>query len=302
MTVEMETNTEITKSLEDLYLNEDLRGLSDILGRSIVSAGYVCDLDHDGIATKSEGGAYKGLKNKLDWGIFQRLIAHADAIVTGADYLERVKSMGLENAQNVLNQFSEGPFKFLGDWRESKGIKRNPDIIVISRSLDVYVPPGLLEGGRKLTVFTTHSSSVSPKATDLRKLGVNVVDAGTADDAGVDGNKLYDYLNREMKYKVVEITTGPRVLEIFKGTGHLDVLYVDRVHKNIEAQPDNIVTIETSGKKLSEDEGLKKVRSINITGVELTDGSRENIDFETYVNAGLPESEKQEFLKRIKSI
>ena len=123
MNTEMNKRMEPAKEVEELYLNEDLQGMSESLDRMVMIADYVCDED-DGIAVKDAGGAYIGIKNALDWGLFQRLAAQADAIITGSDYLERVKKMGLSKAQNVLNQYSQGEFKFLGDWREEHGFSQ----------------------------------------------------------------------------------------------------------------------------------------------------------------------------------
>lgn len=313
MTMEIkEQNQGLTESLKELYLNEDLQGLAQAVGHTIVVGNYVCDRDHDAIATTDEGGAYKGLKNPLDWDIFQNANAHADAIVTGTDYLERVKTMGLGEAQNVLNQYSkDGQYAEIGDWREAHGLNRNPDIIVLSRSLDVYVPPGIMDQGRKMIIFTTHASANSEKATQLLRdnPGLIIVDAGTADDKGVDGGKMHKYLDEarsdetgEKLYNVVKIVTGPRALKVFMDAGKLDVLYVTRVNKNIPVEPEKMVTIIADGGTLAERKDLEKIRSIKAEGVTFNDGSINDENFETYIKANLNQGEKDEFLKRIKNL
>jgi len=296
MNTEMNKQVEPVKEIEEMYLNENLQGMSESLGRMLMIADYVCD-EGDGIAVKDAGGAYIGLKNSLDWGLFQRLAAQADAIITGSDYLERVKKMGLTKAQNVLNQYSQGEYKFLGDWREEHGLNRNPDVIVVSRGLDLDVPEGLIEGGRKFIIFTTHASSKSEKAEELGKAGATVIDAGTADDSGVDGSKMDEYLNDVAHYKVVKITTGPRALKIQLDAKKLDILYITRVHRAIPADSDNIVRILVDGGKVSERPDLILARMIKGPVAELGDGTRAPEDFETYINKDLPTVEKKIILE-----
>jgi riboflavin biosynthesis pyrimidine reductase len=225
------------------------------------------------------------------------LAAQADAIITGSDYLERVKKMGLSKAQNVLNQYSQGEYKFLGDWREEQGLKRNPDVIVVSRGLDLDVPEGLIEGDRKFIIFTTHASVKSDKAGELEKAGASVIDAGTTDDTGVDGVKMDEYLNDVAHYKVVKITTGPRALKIQLDAKKLDILYITRVHKEIPAEPDNIVRILVDGGKVSERPDLMLARMLKGPVAELGDGTRAPEDFETYINKDLPTVEKKIILQ-----
>ena len=296
MNTEMNKRMEPVKEVEELYLNEDLQGMSESLGRMVMIADYICD-EGDGIAVKDAGGAYIGLKNSLDWGLFQRLAAQADAIITGSDYLERVRKMGLSKAQNVLNQYSQGEFKYLGDWREEHKMNRNPDVIVVSRGLDLEVPEGLIDGGRKFIVFTTHASSKSEKARQLEKAGASVIDAGTEDDTGVDGAKMDEYLDEVANYKVVKITTGPRALKIQLDAKKLDILYITRVHKEIPSTPDNIVRILVDGGKVKDRPDLMLARMIKGPVVELGDGTRAPEDFETYVNRDLTAEEKKIILQ-----
>jgi riboflavin biosynthesis pyrimidine reductase len=296
MNTEMNKGVEPAKEIEEMYLNENLQGLSDSLGRMVMIGDYVCD-EGDGIAVKDAGGAYIGLKNALDWGLFQRLAAQADAIITGSDYLERVKKMGLGKAQNVLNQYSQGEFKFLGDWREEHGMRRNPDVIVVTRSLDLDIPEGLIEGERKFIVFTTHASSKSDKAKELRDAGALIIDAGTKDDAGVDGAKMDEYLDEVANYKVVKITTGPRALKIQLDAKKLDILYITRVHREIPADADNIVRILVDGGKVAERSDLMLARTVKGPVTDLGDGTRAPEDFETYINKNLPTVEKKIILQ-----
>ena len=131
----------------------------------------------------------------------------------------------------------------------------------------------------------------------MEKAGASVIDAGTDDDTGVDGAKMDEYLNDVVHYKVVKITTGPRALKIQLDAKKLDILYVTRVHREIPAEPDNIVRILFDGGKVSDRPDLMLARYIKGPVVELGDGTRAPEDFETYVNRDLTTEEKKIILQ-----
>ena len=238
--------------LEGLYLNQNLRGLAEKLGSPLVIANYVTDLDYI-IATKGKSGDFevaKELKNPNDWRLFQELTAQADVIITGAGYLNRFAKLG-EAAENVLTQFDEGgAFEELGEWRLQKGYKsRNPDIAVVSRSLDFSIPESLVKSGREIIIFTTDVSASSDAAIKLKAQGATIVAAGTD---GVDGKIMIDHLG-SAGYKVIKMTTGPRVLDILLKAGVLNRLYITRVNRNITYDdPSEVIRVLLSGGKVSE--------------------------------------------------
>jgi len=237
--------------LEGLYLSQGLRKIAERLGRPIVIANYVSD-KNDVIANQEPGGDFQvpvELKNSYDWRLFQELTAQADVIITGTGYLKRFAKMG-EKTQNVLTQFEPGgEYEELGNWRLKNGYKsRNPDIVVASRSLDFDIPKVLTDAGRKIIVFTTHEMAKSPKARELEEAGVRLVGAGSG---GVDGKLIIDFLGRE-GYKVIKMTTGPRILKILLDSRVLDRLYVTQVQKEIRAKPENVQRIRLDGGKVSE--------------------------------------------------
>jgi riboflavin biosynthesis pyrimidine reductase len=276
--------TEMEKSeklgVEGTYLSRNLREKAEKNGHWVV-ANYVCDED-DVIARKYENGGFQvasELKNGPDWRLFQELTAQADAIITGGAYLKRFAALG-EKAENVIDQFAEGgQFADLGRWREEHGLKRNPDIVVVSRSLDFDIPPAALEGGRRVLVFTTDSSAVSKKAEEYRNLGAEVFGAG---EVGVDGRKMIDYLTREAGYKVIKMTTGPRVLQILLDADALDELYITRVNRRIEAPESDVQRVLIGGGRLRTLPGFKYHHILHQEGVKVADGKIVSQDFGVY--------------------
>lgn len=273
------------KEVEGMYLNLNLQGLAEKLGRPLVIANYICD-KNDVIAKRGENGEFQvapELKNTSDWQLFQELTAQADAIITGAGYLKRFASLG-EKSQNVIDQFSEGgEFAGLGRWRVQNGLKRNPDIIIVSRSLDFEIPSPVFADGRKVMVFTTFDSSVSEKAKRYEKSGAVVIPAGKD---GVDGKVMFDYLNRNESYKVIKMTTGPRVLDILLSADILDELFITRVDRGIEADSADTQTI-LHNKKVDNLPGFRYEEMFRQGGVRASDGRVISQTFGVYKKANI---------------
>ncbi len=237
-------------SLEGMYLSHRLQELSKRIDRPIVVANYVTDIN-DVIAVEGIRGSPEELKNPSDWRLFQELTAQADAIITGASYMTEFEENG-ESVQNVLTQFDKGSsFEDLGEWREQNGLKRNPDLVVVSRSLNFGIPKVISGSGRRILIFTTYSMEGSENAKELERAGAKVIGAGKE---GVDGAAMVERLGHE-GYQVIKMITGPRVLKIlmdaeFKNQegevirrGALDRLYITRVDRKITDDLSGAVTV-----------------------------------------------------------
>ncbi len=273
------------REVEGMYLDFDLQGLAKKMGRPLVIANYICD-KNDVIAKKSGAGEFQvapELKNASDWRLFQELTAQADAIITGAGYLKRYAASG-EKSQNVIDQFSEsGQFATLGEWRVKNGLKRNPDIVVVSRSLDFEIPAAAFSDGRKIMIFTTFDSSASEKAKEYEKSGAVVVPAG---EDGVDGQVMIKYLTDNEDYKVIKMTTGPRVLQILLSAGMLDELFITRVDKEIKADPSDVQTVLPDG-KVKDLPGFAYQEVFRQDGVTAEDGQIISQSFGVYKKDGI---------------
>lgn len=237
-------------SLEGLYLSHDLQELAKRTGRPIVVANYVTD-PNDVIAVEGVRGSPEELKNPSDWRLFQELTAQADVIITGASYMNDFADGG-ESVQNVLTQFDKGgPFEDLGDWRAQNGLARNPDLVVVSRSLNFNLPKAITESSRQVLIFTTYRMKDSQNAKELGKSGATVIGAG---EEGVNGALMIERLGHE-GYRVIKMITGPRILKIlmdaeFKNQegevtrkGAIDRLYITRVDRKVTDDWSDAITV-----------------------------------------------------------
>ena len=237
-------------SLEGMYLSHGLQELANSLDRPIVVAKYITDLN-DVIAIQGVRGSPEKLKNPSDWRLFQELTAQADVLITSASYMIDFVEKG-ESVQNVLTQFDKGgPFEDLGIWREKHGLKRNPDLAIVSRSLSFSLPETIFQSGRRALIFTTSRMRDTENAKELEITGATVIAAG---HEGVDGAAMIERLDHEGN-KVIKVITGPRVLRIlmdaqFKSQdgellrkGALDRLYITRVDRKIIDDWSSAITV-----------------------------------------------------------
>lgn len=272
-------------------LKEVYRKVKSQLQRPLVITNYVTDIK-GGIALEGVGGPPKQIKNDFDWKeSFQPIQAQADIIITGKDYLRRFKEKG-EEAQNILNQFDEGqPFEELGNWRLENGYKtRNPDIAIVSRSLEFDLPELILQSGRKIFVFTTYEMQNSEKAQSLTEKGVEVIGAG---DKGVDGAEMIKRLgeirgeNEERRYQVIKMTTGPRVLDILLAGNVLDRLYITQVQTDIKGKPENLITVPGGQGRGSQPEGFTLIEEYEHHGAVAENGQTITQHFLVFENQNL---------------
>lgn len=257
MTMEMKSQTYSPEAIVDHYKTEDLGEIAQKLGRTLLIGNYIAD-QNDKIATRKVHGAYLGLKNPLDWKVFQEITKWADAIISSTSYVESLKETP-EN-QDVFFQFDKGgAFEKLGDWREQNGLERNPAIIFFSRHPEkIVIPEKVLKDGRTVIVFTTNAASQEVTSKKLIDPRVRVVAAGDETDQVIDGEKVYKYLNEVMQYRVVKLATGPQSLQVIKKV--IDVLFETKVDRIISGDQADLVSILLNGEKLSEGSDFSLIR------------------------------------------
>jgi len=218
--------------LKGLYLSHNLRENKRDLGESFVYSNYVTSLDGR-IAvphpTKTGMVVPDQITNPRDWRLFQELAVQADILITSGRYL---RDYAEGRAQEILRVYDDPQFADLKDWRTERGLSPQPDLAVISGSLDFPVPPALIQGDRNIVVITTsRADPVRIKALERQTGKVIITGEGS-----VNGYSLVESL-LEMGYRIIYNTTGPKVLHLLLAAGVLDRLYLSFVTRMLGGSP-----------------------------------------------------------------
>lgn len=167
--------------------------------------------------------------NPRDWRLYQELAGHADVLITSGRYL---RDLDAGRAQDVLPVGSADAFADIRQWRHERGLSPQPDVAVVSGSLDFRAPPSLGGQGRSVIAFTTERAS-QERAQAREREGVRVVRAG---NEKVDGAQLCDWL-AAAGYRRVYSVTGAHVLHTLLRAGRLNALFLTTVHRLVAGEP-----------------------------------------------------------------
>ncbi|HKJ94579.1 MAG TPA: dihydrofolate reductase family protein [Gammaproteobacteria bacterium] len=161
--------------------------------------------------------------NSRDWRLFQELAAHADILITSGRYL---RQFAAGTAQDMLPVGTADGFADIRAWRREHGLKPQPDVAVLSSSLDFTVPAILQEQGRRVHVFTAATAPDRLRRMHERA-GAQVHTA--AEIQRVAGEQIKRELTR-LGYRRAYCVTGPCVVHTFLAAGVLDALFLTTVH------------------------------------------------------------------------
>jgi riboflavin biosynthesis pyrimidine reductase len=218
--------------LRGLYLDQDLRTLTEELDRVYVYANFITSLDGR-IAVADPNGTgitlAEAITNQRDWRLFQELAVQADILLTSGRYM-REYAQGPK--QEILQVGKDPQFDDLLSWRLDHNLSPQPDLAVISSRLDFDIPPALLKGDRSLLVFTTQSADPD-QIKRLTTQGSKVIISG---EKGVDGQELCAHLT-ELGYRLAYSGAGPRVLHLLISGGVLDRLYLTTASRLLGGEP-----------------------------------------------------------------
>lgn len=219
-------------ALSGLYLNHDLRGQHEALGRPFVYTNYVTSIDGRIAIPRPTGQGMmvpQATSNDRDWRLFQELAVQADCIISSGRYLRDYVE---GKAQEILRVYDEPRFADLGRWRAARGLSRYPDLAVVSGSLDFPIPSFLKQEGRQVVVIT-HGAANRERVARLEDAGARVVVAGESE---VRGRTAIAALG-ELGYRTIYMATGPRVHHLLLADNALDRLYTTVAHRLLGGQP-----------------------------------------------------------------
>lgn len=217
--------------LAGAYLALDLRQRAEQSGRPFLYANFITSVDGRIAVSRPDGSGMtvpKTIANDRDWRLYQELAAQSDILLSSGRYL---RDWAAGRAQEIL-QVDDPRYADLRAWRVERGLSPQPDIAIISGSLDFPIPPVLVSGGRRALIITAGNPDPA-KRKEIELHGVQVIVAG---DRGVDGALLVQRL-AELGYRTIYSAAGPRVLHLLVSAGVLDGLYLTFANRLLGDRP-----------------------------------------------------------------
>ncbi len=214
-------------ALKGLYLCRQLQRQA-ALGDMLIYANYIASLDgrislpdmHGGAA--GEQGVPAALANKRDWRLYQELAAQSDIMLTSARYF---RQLAKGNAQDLLPVGTGEDYADLCAWRQAQGLTPQPDVAIVSASLDI--PQAALEKvqDRRMLLLTTARAETA-KIAALEAFGIKVMIAG---EHLVEGQQLKQALLAH-GYRSAYMIAGPGLHTMLVQAGVLDYLFLTTRH------------------------------------------------------------------------
>ncbi len=164
--------------------------------------------------------------NPRDWRLFQELAARADILLSSGRYF---RDLAAGQAQDVLPVSADPAYEDLRQWRRRHGLPRQPDVAILSATLDFALPAELRGGERRVLVLTTADAD-GARRDRLAEQGAEVVPLSAG--PRVRGREAADALAAR-GYRRAYSATGPWVAHTLVADDCLDALFLTTVHRLI---------------------------------------------------------------------
>jgi len=157
--------------------------------------------------------------NPHDWRLYQELAGQAELLLTSGRYL---RQSHIGEAQDQLPVGSQHEFDDIRDWRLAQGLPEQPDVAILSSSLDI--PLAALEPYRHRRILVITGDSADQARIDLlQKSEIEVLRAGAG--RRVDGELMIPQLGR-LGYRSIYAIAGPAVFHTLLEANVLNRLYL----------------------------------------------------------------------------
>ncbi|KPL81071.1 pyrimidine reductase [Ornatilinea apprima] len=219
------------RQLKGLYLSHNLRQYSHVSKKPFVYANFIVSLDGR-IAVPHEDGNGQAvptsIANERDWRLFQELATQSDLLISSGRYL---RDWAAGRAQEIL-RVDDPRFSDLKGWRLDHNLPPQPDIAIISSSLEFPIPEVLTKSRRKVIVFTTNN----PDLERVKEIEATAGKVFVAGDSSVSGEKMVQQMH-ELGYHTIYSAAGPKILHLLLKGGVLDRLYLTQTNRLLGGQP-----------------------------------------------------------------
>jgi riboflavin biosynthesis pyrimidine reductase len=238
--------------LEGLYLQHQLhtRGQPN---RPFVYANFITSLDGRIAIAADDRATHKvpaAIGNPRDWRLYQELAGQADLLITSGRYYRQAV---LGEAQDILPVGNQSAFADICQWRLEQGLQKQPDIAIISGSLDI--PLAALEPYRERKILViTGADADQARVKKLQDHGIDIIHAGAGNR--VDGGMMIPELASH-GYRSVYAIAGAGVFHTL-----LEARIVDRLYLTIAQQllGGDVFDTLSSGPLLAPAQGMQLVQ------------------------------------------
>ena len=217
--------------LQGLYLSRQ-RLAGTAASQPYVYANFLTSLDGR-IALRQAGQPHyclpAALKSDEDFRLFLELYCHADCIITHGGYLRALQAGRLGNVLQLPESVGS---EYLHDWRRQQGLAKNPDIVIISGSLD-FPWPQCLQAARQKVHIATGGCYKQECKRHWQQQGQCVHEFGDA--AYVDVKPLMAFLSAQ-GYRSVYLVAGPDLLHALVGGNYVQRFFVTISHQLLGGQ------------------------------------------------------------------
>lgn len=219
------------KPLQGLYLDCCLHQQA-AQGDVFIYSNYIASLDgRISLRDKQTGESSvpASIANKRDWRLYQELAAQADVMITSARYFRQLDK---GCAQDLLPVGQEPDYADLAAWRAEQGLKPQPDVVIVSASLDIPLNAVKSLMNRRVWVLTLQGAD-PVRCEQLEDCGVTVVQAGVEQ---VQAQALKTFLI-EHGYRSAYMIAGPAIHHTLLAGGVLNRLFLT-THLSLLGQND----------------------------------------------------------------
>ncbi|MBL4775854.1 MAG: dihydrofolate reductase family protein [Mariprofundus sp.] len=187
----------------------------------LIYANYIASIDGRIALRDVSSGEFmlpSSLANRRDWRLYQELAAQADVMLTSARYF---RQLAKGKAQDLLPVGTGEAYADLAEWRQKQGMKPQPDVVIISNSLDIPAQALAHITDRKILIFTSQQAD-EKQVAHFESLDVTVIMAG---QQRVEGKLLQAQLI-EQGYRSAYMIAGPEVHRTLIQAGVLNRLFL----------------------------------------------------------------------------
>ena len=169
------------------------------------------------------------LKSNEDFSLLLELYAHADCIITHGGYMRALNAGRLGNVLQIPN-IPETEYLF--EWRKHEGLKPNPDVVIVSGSLDFPWHDSLDSSEQSVHIASGGLASEQRHQQWLQR-GHEVHRFG--DTMHVDVDDLMSFLQAN-NYRSVYLMAGPDLLQSMIEKTYVQHFFVTMSHQLLAGQ------------------------------------------------------------------